>query len=252
MYSMRTLTQVWVFLIGLTFLFLLISFELLGRVGLLFSFLISSLFFYAVLRTHLQLFKRPLEPRLFTGNDATGFLSEIEAHRLKFGFKKIYTYTTQLKSPPLVWKNSDDVGYVLIHENLLQQLNKNEIHMLAIFLLSHLENRSFVTSHILSTLRIPFYFFSIISKTISALAHRLFKTASDCFDADLKFITVAETNQFEAGYFLNRLHKLSINQSQRPNTYYFFSTLSSPDSVINEFGLPELKVRLKKIMGISL
>lgn len=250
---MRTLTQVWVFLVSLTFLFLFISFELLGRAGLFFSFLISVLFFYAALRHNWSLFRGILSPELHSGNDPTGFLREIENQKLKFGFKKIDVHTSESATPPLVWKNSNDHGHILLNKHLLDQLSKDEVRLLAVFLLSHLENRSFVMIHILSTVKAPLYFFSFFTKVFAASIHRLFKTSADCLAADLKFITMAESNKFEAGYFLNRLHRLSINHLRRPNSYCFFSTLSIAENpFINEFGIPDLKTRLKKIMGFCL
>jgi hypothetical protein len=250
---MRTLTQVWVFLVSLTFLFLFISFELLGRAGLFFAFLASVLFFYAALRHNLSLFRGILSPELYTGNDPTGFLSEVENQKLKFGFKKIDVHTTEHTTPPLVWKNSEDHGHILLNKDLLNQLSKEEVRLLAIFLLSHLENRSFVAVHILSTIKIPLYFLSFFTKVLSSACHRVFKTAPDCFTSDLKFITMAESSKFEVGYFLNRLHRLSVNHLRKPNSYCFFSTLSIAENpIINEFGIPDLNSRLKKIMGFSL
>jgi hypothetical protein len=250
---MRTLTQVWVFLVSLTFLFLFISFELLGRAGLFFAFLISVLFFYAALRHNLSLFRGILSPQLHSGNDPTGFLTEIENQKLKFGFKKIDVHTTEQPMPPLVWKNSEDHGHILLNKDLLSQLSKDEIRLLAIFLLSHLEIRSFVGVHILSTVKIPLYFVSFFTKILSSLCHRIFKTAADCYTADLKYFTMAESSKFEVGYFLNRLHRLSLNHAKKPNSYCFFSTLSiAENALINEFGIPDLSSRLKKIMGFSL
>jgi hypothetical protein len=250
---MRTLTQVWVFLLTLIFLFLLISFQLLGRSGLLFSFFLSVLFFYAALRNNLKFFKGLTNPQLFSGNDPSGFLSEIENHRLKFGFKKVDVHITAQKTPPLVWKNNEDHGHILLNRELIYQLNKDEIRLLALFLLSHLENRSFVIVHILSTIRVPLMLLSYVSKAISAITHKFFKTSLDCFSADLKFMTVAETTKFESGYFLNRLHRLSLNKAKKPHHYCFFSTLSiDDDSILNEFGIPDLNLRLKRIMGFSL
>ena len=107
--------------------------------------------------------------------------------------------------------------------------------------------------HILSTLRVPIFLFSFFSKIVATLVHRLFNTTQECLQADLKFITVAETSKYEAGYFINRLHKLSLNQAKKANPYCFFSILSlSEFSFLNEFGIPQLNLRLKKIMGFSI
>ncbi|MGZ3726422.1 MAG: hypothetical protein ACXWQQ_11510 [Pseudobdellovibrio sp.] len=250
---MRTLTQVWVFLISLTFIFLLVGFQLLGRVGLFIAFLLSLGFLYAALRNSLRLFRGALQTKAFTGNDPTGFLSEIEKNKSNFGFKKVDIYATTHPTPPLVWKNTDDTGYIIINDRLLDQLNTREIRLLSIFLLSHLENRSFVVVHILSILKIPIVFLSLISSAFSAFANRLFKTQLELTTSDIKFITMSEVSKFEAGYFIHKLHKINLNHLKKNNPFHFFSTLSIDSQLLfNEYGIPDLKSRLKKMMGFSL
>src|SRR5437868_5717373 len=129
---MRTLTQVWVFFISLAFLFMLISFQLLGRVGLFLSFILSLFLLYAALRNSLRLFRGKLRPHLFSGNDPTGFLSEIENSKNKFGLKKVEAYTTKERTPPLVWKNLPEHGYIIINDRLLDQLSPEEVKLLAV------------------------------------------------------------------------------------------------------------------------
>ena len=249
---MRALTQVWVFLVSLTFIFLLICFQLLGRAALFIAFLLSLLFLYAALRNSLRLFKGPMNTKALSGNDPTGFLSEIEKNKLKFGFTKIDIHTTEAHTPPLVWKDNDSHGFILLNERLLDHLSPHEIKLLALFLLSHLECRSFVAVHILSILKIPFFIFSYFSKPISFATHAIFKTHLDLLKADIKFITLSEANKYEVGYFLNKLHKLVCNNFSKPNAYSYFSTLSLPKfTLINEYGLPDLDSRLKKLMGFS-
>lgn len=249
---MRTLTQVWVFLVSLTFIFLLISFQLLGRAGLFLAFLLSLLFLYAALRNSMRLFRGPMSTKPLSGNDPTGFLNEIEKNKLKFGFNSVEIHTTPHSTPPLVWKDTETHGFILINEKLLEHLNTQEIKLLSLFLLSHLECRSFVAVHILSILKIPFFLLSYFSKPISFATHAIFKTHLDLFKADIKFITLSEANKYEVGYFLNKLHKLFCNNFSKPNAYSYFSTLSLPKfTLMNEFGLPDLDSRLKKLMGFS-
>ncbi len=250
---MRTLTQVWVFLISLTFIFLLIGFQLLGRVGLFIAFLLSLGFLYAALRNSIRLFRGALQSSAFTGNDPTGFLSEIEKNKIKFGFKTVDIYMTKYPTPPLVWKNTDDRGYIIINDQLLHQLNGEEIRLLSLFLLSHLENRSFVVVHILSILKIPVIILSLFSGAFSALANKIFKTQMELTTSDIKFIAMSEVTKFEAGYFIHKLHKLKLNQFRKNNAFNFFSTLSTGQNLLfNEYGIPDLKSRLKKIMGFSI
>lgn len=249
---MRTLTQVWFFLVTLTFIFLLCSFQLLGRAGLFVAFLISLMFLYAALQNSMRLFKGNLKVQHFSGNDPTGFLSEIEKNKNKFGFQKVEVYLTRHHTPPLVWKNAEDTGYVIINDQLLPHLKPSEVKLLAIFVLSHLEVRSFVLVHILSILKIPLFAVSLPSRVFSAFILSLFKKQNDLFNSDFKFISASETNQYEAGYFINKLHHYSFNQFAKPNAFCFFSALSLPKkSLINEFGLPNLDIRLKKVMGFS-
>ena len=249
---MRTLTQVWVFLVSLTFIFLLICFQLIGRAGLFLAFLLSLLFLYAALRNSMRLFRGPMSTKPLSGNDPTGFLNEIEKNKLKFGFTHVEIHTTPHPTPPLVWKDTDSNGFILINENLMQHLTPQEIKLLALFLLSHLECRSFVAVHILSILKIPFFLLSHLSKPISYATHAIFKTHLDLFKADIKFITLSEANKYEVGYFLNKLHRLFCNNFSKPNAYSYFSTLSLPKfTLMNEFGLPDLDSRLKKLMGFS-
>ena len=250
---MRTLTQVWVFLVGLTFLFLVLGFQLLGRPGLFFTFIIGLAFLYAALQRSLGLFKGRLNPEEFCGNDATGFIGEIEANKVKFGLKKIRIYMTRVNTPPLVWQNTGFEGHIILNENLLQNLNKNEIHLLAILTLSHLENRSFVLSHLLSILKAHVPGLAQMSAVFSTVVNTAFKSQNEITAADLKYKALAEVSQFEAGYFLNKLHRFHFNQTHKPDAYYFFSVLSLPfKSQLNEFGLPELDSRLKKMMGFTL
>ena len=250
---MRTLTQVWVFLISLTFIFLLISFQLLGRAGLFFAFLISLFFLYAAIRNSVRLFKGPLQTKPLAGNDPSGFLAEVESHKTKFGLAKVDVHLAHGNSPPLVWKEDESHGFILINEKLLHHLDANELRLLALFCLAHIECRSFVAVHVLSILKIPIYVLSVLSKPISYITHAILKTQLDFYKADLKFTTIAESNKYELGYFLNKLHKFKFNNFTRPNAYNYFSTLSLPKSSnVNEFGLPGLDNRIRKIVGFSL
>ncbi len=250
---MRTLTQVWVFLVGLTFLFLVLGFQLLGRPGLFFMFIVSLAFLYAALHRSLSLFRGKLQPSQYCGNDPSGFIGEIESNKVKFGLRKVSLHLTKMHTPPLVWQDTDVDGHIILNENLLGSLNRNEIRLLALLTLSHLENRSFVLSHLLSILKAHIPFFAQASSAFASVVNSVFKTQNEIIQADLKFKALSEVPEFEVGYFLNKLHKLSFNQNHKPDANYFFSVLSLPfKSHLNEFGLPELDSRLKKMMGFNL
>ena len=249
---MRTLTQVWVFLVGLTFLFLVLGFQLLGRAGLFFTFIVGLAFLYAALQRSLSLFRGKLRTEEYCGNDPTGFIGEIEANKVKFGLKKIRVFFTHSRTPPLVWQDTDVEGHIILNDKLLSNLNKSEIRLLALLTLSHIENRSFVVSHLLSILKAHIPGLAQLSSLFSTAVNSLFKTQNEITKADLKFKSLAEAPEYEVGYFLNKLHQFSFNQTHKPDAYYFFSVLSLPyKSHLNEYGLPELDSRLKKMMGFT-
>jgi hypothetical protein len=250
---MRTLTQVWVFLLSLTFIFMLFSFQILGRIGLFFAFLIGLFLLHAAIRNSLRLFKGPLMAKPLIGNDPIGFLSEIEAHKASFGLNRVDVHISQANCPPLVWKENESHGFILLNEKLLNHLDTNETRLLALFCLAHIECRSFVAVHILSIIKIPIYLLSFFSKPISYLTHAVLKTQLDIYNADLKFISQAASDKYEVGYFLNKLHNFKFNSFTRPNAYNYFSTRSLlKSSSLNEFGLPKLDSRIRKIVGFSL
>jgi hypothetical protein len=250
---MRTLTQVWVFLVGLTFLFLVLGFQLLGRPGLFFMFLVGIAFLYAALHRSLSLFRGRLRPEEYCGNDPTGFIGEIEANKVKFGLRKITVHLTKKRTPPLVWQDTDVEGHIILNDQLLDNLSKSEVRLLALLTLSHLENRSFVLSHLLSILKGHIPVFAQLSSLFATVVNSVFKTQNEVTQADLKFKALSEVSEFEVGYFLNKMHRLSFNQNQKPDANYFFSVLSLPQkSHLNEYGLPELDSRLKKMMGFTL
>ena len=250
---MRTLTQVWVFLVSLTFLLLVLGFQLLGRPGLFFAFILSLLFLYAALQRSLSLFRGRLNIREYSGNDPTGFIGELELHKVKFGLKKIFVHTSSVRIPPLVWQNNANEGHIILNERLLPQLAPLEVRLLALLTLAHLESRSFILSQVLSILKIHIFLLSKFSALFSASLNSLFKTSAEIYTADSKFKSFSECSDFEVGYFLNKLHKFNFNQNYKPDAYYFFSVLSLPyRSQLNEYGVPQLDLRLKKIMGFAL
>lgn len=250
---MRTLTQVWVFFIALTFLFILLGFQLAGRIGLLTAFLLSLFFIYATLQRGLRLFKNKLMASEFCGNDVSGLLNELNHRKSNFGFKKIVVYTTETPTPPLIWKNTSDEGHILINSKLPQSLSPVEIKLLSIFLLSHLENRSFIITPILSVINQTFFNLNIFTILISSIVTKIFRTSREILRADRKFKSVVDESEFEVGYFLNRMHHFSFNQNQKKQGTDYFSVLSiQKGNWLNQFGIPNLNIRLENIMGFTI
>lgn len=250
---MRTLTQVWVFFLTLTFLFLLLGFQLAGRAGLLIAFLISLYIVYATLHRGLKLFKKKLNAKEFNGHDPSGFLTEIQNHKMKFGFKKINVYRTDQNSPPLIWKSKTGEGHFVLNQSLLNNLNREEIRFLALLFLSHLECRSFLVTPILSVINQSFYNFNIFSVLLSAGVTFILDTKSDILKADIKFRNISNASKYELGFFINKLHRFGFNQNKKQIGTEYFSILSlRKNNLLNQYGIPDLQVRLKNLMGFAI
>lgn len=247
---MRTLTQVWFFFTTLTFLFLLLGFQLAGRIGLLIALLTSLFFIYAALHRGLKLFRKKLNAKMFSGHDPTNFLIEVQKNKFYFGFKKIFIYQSEFNTPPLVWKSNDDEGHIVIHFKLLENIEPNEVHLLALLLLSHLKNRSFLITPILSVINQSFFNLNIFSIFFSTLITLIFNIKNEILKSDLKFKSMTNISSYELGYFINKLHKFDFNQNKKRIGTEYFSVLShNKHDFPNQYGIPNLKLRLENIMG---
>jgi len=250
---MRTLTQVWVFFIALTFLFLFLGFQLMGRLGLFVAFLISLIIVYATLHRGLKLFKKKLNAKVLCGNDTRGFLSAIESHKAQFNFKKITVYQTRHNTPPLIWKSKYDQAHLILNFHLLDNLSPDEIRLLALLLLSHLQNRSFLVTPILSVINQSFFNFNIFSVILSSLITFVFGTQKDILKSDFKFKRLSEASIYELGFFINKLHNFDFHQNKKRIGTEYFSVLSfKKNNFLNQYGIPNLKLRLRNIMGFSI
>lgn len=250
---MRTLTQVWVFFVTLTFLFLLLGFQLAGRLGLFIAFIVSLFIVYATLHRGVRLFKKKLNAHLFSGNDSTGFLTEINSHKLKFGLRKIHVYRTDSHTPPLVWRSRPTEGHLLINQQLIENLTAREIRLLSLLLLSHLEKRSFLITPVLSVINQSFFTLNIFSTIISKIVAFVFKIKRDVLTADAKFKSQAEASDYELGFFLNKLHNFEFHQNKKQLGTEYFSVLSLKKfNFFDQYGIPSLKQRLEKIMGFAI
>lgn len=250
---MRTLTQVWVFFLTLTFLFLILGFQLAGRLGLFTAFIISLIIVYATLHRGVRLFRKKLKAQPFVGNDSSGFLTELNSHKLKFSLRKINVYRTEYHTPPLVWKNRPSEGHLLVNSRLIENLNPREIKLLALLLLSHLEQRSFFITPILSVINQSFFILNFFSVIVSKMTTSVFKIKRDVLSADAKFKIEAETSDYELGFFLNKLHNFEFHQNKKQLGTEYFSVLSLKKyDFFDQYGIPSLKQRLEKLMGFAI
>lgn len=247
---MRTLTQVWLFFSALIFLFLLLGFQLAGRFGLFTALIINLSLIYATLHRGLKLFKKKLKATAFIGHDSSGFIYELQTNKQMFGFKKIYIYKTEYHTPPLIWKSNPFEGHILLNLKLLDNLQPEEIKLLALLLLSHLENRSFFVTPLLSVINQSFLNMTIFSNIISSLITSIFNIKNDILKSDIKFKNLSLASTYELGYFLNKLHKFDFNQNKKQIGTEYFSILSLQNTnFLNQYGIPNLKLRLENIMG---
>ncbi len=250
---MRTLTQVWFIFISLNLIIMLASFQLLGRTGLMLALATVLIFLYAALQKSLTFLFQPLGSKPLTGNDTTGLLKLIHDTKSEFGLKHIDVQLTDLHTPPLVWKTDSLSGCIILNQDLLTQLTPQEVKLLNIFLLSHLQCRSFVLPQFLSTSSWSTAVISYIPRFFSLLLNKMFQKSAEIFEADLKFLTKAGVSKFEVGYFLNRLHQLNCHARSKNNYFFYCSTLSFQKNLMNiEYGLPFLHVRLLRLMGFSI
>lgn len=248
---MRTLTQVWFIHAGISFIFLLLCFQLLGRAGLFIALAICLMFLYAALRKNLAFLWSPLGSHQLLGNETSGLLQTLELRKAEFGFKKIEVYLTDKPTPPLVWKNTESEGRIILNRSLIENLNTNEIKLLTVFLLSHLQTRSFVLPQFLSSVHWSTALISFFTRVFAVSLNKIVQKHHEIFAADLKFLSAAQTTPFDAGYFLNKLHQFGFHKA-KPHHFFYFSTLSMRPVLNEEFGLPYLHVRLHRMMGFSI
>ncbi len=247
---MRTLTQVWVFFVGLTLVLLILGFQLAGRRGLFIAFIISLVLIYATLHRGLALFKRHLNIKEQTGNDSAGFLELIEATKLQFNMKKVHLHFSKRPTPPLVWKNSPDSGHVLINRELLDHLSPAEKNILAHFVLAHLDERSFLIPRILSIFEQGFWGLNYLFAPIATLLTQALRIPATLLKADLKTMQSAGISSFEMGYFIQKLHNFQFHKTGSLKGGEFFSTLTlSRRKAWLTHGQPQLKTRLINVMG---
>ena len=249
---MRTLTQVWVFFVGLTLVLLFAGFQWGGRRGLFISFLISLVLIYATLHRGLALFKKHLNIKQQYGNDTARFFKQLEQTKMQFGMKQIYLHYSNKASPPLVWKNSPFSGHIMLHKNLLSHLNENEQNILAHFVLAHLQERSFLIPRILSIFEQGFWGLNYLVAPIALILTQVLRIPATFLKADLRTMQSAGITAFEMGYFIQKLHHFNFHRTGSLKGAEFFSTLTLANrSNWLTHGHPRLKTRLINVMGFQ-
>ena len=249
---MRTLTQVWVFFVGLTLFLLLTGFQLAGRRGLLLAFLVSLALIYATLHRGLALFKKHLNVKAWDGNDPTGFSNALQSLKKEYHLSRVMLHFTNQSSPPLVWKNSPGEGHVMVHHQLLEHLNSAEKKLLAHFLLAHLNERSFLMPRVLSIFEQGFWGLNLLMAPFVTFFTFMMRIPSQLLKADLKAMQKSEVSVFEMGYFIHKIHNFQFHRTSSLKGGEFFSTLTiTNQSRFRSHGLPTLEKRLINVMGFK-
>lgn len=249
---MRTLTQVWVFFVSLTVLFLLAGFQLAGRRGLLFAFLLSLALMYVTLHRGLALFKKHLNVKEWDGNDPTGFASTLQSLKRDYNLSRVMLHFTTQPSPPLVWKNNPDEGHVMINTQLLEHLNASERKLLAHFLLAHLNERSFLMPRVLSIFEQGFWGLNYVLGPFVTFFTFVMRIPYQLLRADMKTMQNSQVSVFEMGYFLHKIHNFQFHKTKSLKGGEFFSTLTiTNQSRWRSHGLPNLQKRLINVMGFE-
>ena len=248
---MRTLTQVWVFLISLTITLLIVGFQLKGRLGLFLSFLFS-LFLNIILHRGALLFKKQLTYTEVLGSDTTGFLKILNSLKDQYRIGKIHLFFTEGKTAPLVWQDYPNLGLIVVHTQLISHLNEKEINLLAHFLLSHLKIRPVFRPRLFSVfemgfLHLQFLFIPIISFLAFLLRYPRFYLQSD-----LLSLQNSHASAYEFGYFLKKLHDFDFHRSKNLSGTEYFSVLTAANHTwLKSFGQPSLNKRFLTVMGFT-
>ncbi len=247
---MRTLTQVWVFFISLTITLLIIGFQLRGRLGLFLSFLFSLFLIYIILHRGVLLFQKQLLYKEVIGSDNTGFLKSLNLLKDNYQIDKIHLFFSGDPTPPLVWRDYPNSGFIVIHEQLLKHLNEKELVILLHFLLSHLKSRPTFRPRIFSIfemgfLHLQFLFVPLISMIATMLRYPRFY-----LQADLLGLQNSHASNYEFGYFLKKMHEFKFHHAKHLRGAEYFSTLTATNhNWLQNFGQPSLHKRFLTVMG---
>ncbi len=249
---MRTLTQVWVFFVSLTIALLIIGFEWKGRVGLFISFIFSLFMMYIIFHRGFLLFRKQQSYREKKGSDPTGFLSVLNSLKSDYGIQSLHFYVTSEITPPLIWKDQPNFGYILLNDQLLHQLTSSEKVLLAHFLLSHLKIRPTFRPRLFSVFQLSFLKLQFLFSPLMSLFATLLQSQKYYMQSDLLGLHKSHVSNYEFGYFLKKLHDFKFHLAPGLEGAEYFSALTVPyRSGWKNFGQPSLNKRFISIMGFA-
>ena len=249
---MRTLTQVWVFFVSLTIALLIIGFQLKGRVGLFTSFIFSLFMMYVIFHRGFLLFRKQQTYSEKKGSDPTGFLSLLNSLKSDYDIQNLHFYVTTEITPPLIWKDQPNFGYILLNDQLLQHLTQSEKFLLAHFLMSHLKIRPTFRPRLFSVFQLSFLKLQFLFSPLMSLAATLLRSQKYYMQSDLLGLHNCHVSNYEFGYFLKKLHDFEFHSVSNLHGAEYFSVLTVPyRSAWKNFGQPHLNKRFISIMGFK-
>lgn len=251
---MNALTQVWVFCFALCSVVLVVGFKIAGRLGLLVSFFLCIGLLYLLLHKGLELYLNHLRAEEKKGSDSTGFKSLLKQFENQYGFNNTVLYYTQEPTHPLVWQTFNTQLHVLIHPELVKNMELTEKKMLAHLLLSHGREHSRLRRRFLSILFLAFSPISSVFSSLFNLAGHIVGLKKQILKADLEAFRNIGTTSFESknnfSLFLRKLHHLSYHKTAYKKGESFFSILSTANNPYLKLHLtPTLHHRMSNLSG---
>ena len=251
---MNALTQVWVFCFALCSVVLVTGFKFAGRLGLLVSFFVCIGLLYLLIHKGLELYLKHLKAEEKKGSDPTGFKSTLYQLASVYRFNKVTLYYASEPTHPLVWQSLNTDLNIIIHPELVNDIDQNEKKMLAHLMLSHGREHCRLRRRFLSILYLAFAPLSQYLSGLFNLVAHLCGLKKQIFKADLEAFRNLGLASFESknnfSLFLRKLHHLSFHKTSYKKGESFFSILSTANNPYLKLNLsPNLHHRMSNLSG---
>lgn len=249
---MKTLTQVWLICAASCFIFLILGFQVGGRLGLLVTFLLCLVLLYLIFHKGLKLFIARTSAQEILGNDPYELTGLFKQYALAYGFRKVRLFVTDKPTPPLVWPEFSNQLVVFLNSKTLEQLNPTEKKLFAHMLLSHGFLHSKLTRKTLGLIYISLSpLDKVLAPFFNAIAYAM-GLSKEIYKADLKALSVSQAQNFEFGLLLHKLHHLESHNDKIFEGTYFFSILSKINPKLYNLKFhPNVTNREKNLLGYA-
>lgn len=250
---MKTLTQVWLITATSCFVFLILGFQVAGRLGLAIAFLLCLILLYLIFHKGLKIFIERTRAQEILGNDPYKLAGLFKQNALAYGFRKVRFFVTDRHTPPLVWPEFSNQLVVFINNKTLEQLTQAEKKLFVHLLLSHGFLHSKLTRKTLGLIYISLApLDKIFAPLFNALAYAL-GLSKEIYKADLKALSVSQAQNFEFGLLLHKLHHLESHNDKIFEGTYFFSILSKINPKLYNLKFhPNVTAREKNLLGYAI